>query len=49
MHTDEYAGKRIPGTPARKRITSSYGGSFLNVFYACVLQFYVVFSFYHKA
>ncbi len=36
------------GAPVRK-ITSSYDGSFLNVFYACVLQFYDVFSFYHKA
>jgi len=33
----------------RKRITSSYDGSFLNVFYACELQFYDVSSFYHKA
>lgn len=34
---------------SKKKITSSYDGSFLNVFYACVLQFYDVFSFYHKA
>ncbi len=39
---------RIAGT-GKKKITSSYDGSFLNVFYACVLQFYDVFSFYHKA
>lgn len=47
------AGKCVPrlgtGTPLRKKLTSSYDGSFLNVFYACVLQFYDVFSFYHKA
>lgn len=36
-------------TSKEKLITSSYDGSFLNVFYACVLQFYDVFSFYHKA
>ena len=36
-------------TGKEKLITSSYDGSFLNVSYACVLQFYDVFSFYHKA
>jgi hypothetical protein len=46
------AGKYMPAGVAginKKNIISSYGGSFLNVFYACVLQFYDVFSFYHKA
>ena len=37
------------GTYDKKRIISSYDGSFLNVFYVCELQFYDVFFFYHKA
>lgn len=39
---------KAPGS-YKKNIIFSYDGSFLNVFYACVLQFYDVFSFYHKA
>ena len=48
MNADICARMEVPGTD-KKKITSSYDGSFLNVFYACVLQFYDVFSFYHKA
>ena len=48
MNADVSAPMENRGT-GKKKITSSYDGSFLNVFYACVLQFYDVFSFYHKA
>jgi hypothetical protein len=37
------------GTCIKRKIISSYDGSFLNAFYACALQFYDVFFFYHKA
>jgi hypothetical protein len=33
----------------KSKSISFYDGSFLNAFYACALQFYDVFFFYHKA
>ena len=39
----------VAGTWYKKKIISSYGGSFLNASYVCGLQFYVFFFFYHKA
>jgi len=38
-----------PGKCCPEKITSSYDDSFSNAFYAYVLRFYDVFSFYHKA
>ena len=44
-----YAGLKMPAPDNKKKTISSYDGFFLNVFYACALQFYDVFFFYHKA
>ena len=43
------AGLRMPAPGNKKKTISSYDGSFLNASYACALQFYDVFFFYHKA
>ncbi len=49
MYTGKNAGKSYPASQEKQVITFSYDGSFSGAFYAYELQFYDVFSFYHKA
>jgi hypothetical protein len=46
-HTEKQVPAQRAGT--KEKIISFYDGSFLNAFYVCVLLFYDVFFFYHKA